>query len=65
MVLGWERQFAGAYDIICNHLLYAAEGVQEILGTENIFKFSVIREPISQYHSVFSYYERDDEFYLF
>lgn len=65
MVLGWDKHMHEAYELICNHLLYSSEGIHQILGSESIFKFSVVREPISQYHSVFSYYtEKVPEFQL-
>jgi len=56
MVLGWGKSSKEKYEVVCNHLLYSSEGINQILGKGNIFKFSIVREPVSQYHSVFSYY---------
>jgi len=53
MVLGWGKSSKEKYEVVCNHLLYSSEGIKQILGKGDIFKFSIVREPVSQYHSVF------------
>ena len=46
-------------NILCNHLRYDFRGVNNLLPYNSTLYISIVRDPVSQFKSVFSYYMND------